>query len=85
MEHIKDLSGHSGCVLGLYKENDNNFLRTSSGDKDYNKRLKIGQLAISVSLTNLYFFPNYTDSFEINIRCRFSHILSFSLQRGFLH
>ncbi|MBR6010699.1 MAG: hypothetical protein IKP35_04790 [Alphaproteobacteria bacterium] len=40
MEHIKDLSGHSGCVLGLYKENDNIFLRKSSGDKDYNKRLK---------------------------------------------
>lgn len=40
MEHIKDLSGHSGCGLSLYKQDGNIFVRKFSGSKDYNQRLK---------------------------------------------
>lgn len=40
MEYIKDFSGHSGCILSLYKDSENIFLRKKSSDKDYNKRLK---------------------------------------------
>lgn len=40
MELIKTLSGHSGCNLNLYKDNDKIFLRKDAGKIDYNRRLK---------------------------------------------
>ena len=40
IKFIKSLSGHSGCQLGLYKENGVLFLRKDSGNTSYNNRLK---------------------------------------------
>lgn len=40
MIHIKELSGHSGCSLNLYKDEEGVFLRKDAGDNKYNKRLK---------------------------------------------
>ncbi len=40
MELIKELSGHSGCRLNLYKDHSRIFLRKDAGDVSYNKRLK---------------------------------------------
>lgn len=40
MELIKQLSGHSGCRLTLYQEQDRIFLRKDAGTVSYNKRLK---------------------------------------------
>lgn len=40
MELIKELSGHSGCRLNLYKDRNRIFLRKDAGDVSYNKRLK---------------------------------------------
>ena len=39
-ELIKSLSGHSGCNLNLYKDNDKIFLRKDAGNISYNRRLK---------------------------------------------
>ena len=40
MELVKELSGHSGCHLNLYKKAGVFFLRKDAGSVDYNKRLK---------------------------------------------
>jgi len=40
VEFIKPLSGHSGCGLNLYKQDNSVFLRKDSGSPDYNRRLK---------------------------------------------
>lgn len=39
-EFIKPLTGHSGCGLNLYKQNETVFLRKDSGNPNYNRRLK---------------------------------------------
>lgn len=39
-ELIKNLLGHSGCNLNLYKEEDRIFLRKDAGNANYNRRLK---------------------------------------------
>lgn len=39
-EFIKNLVGHSGCNLFLYKDQDRIFLRKDAGSVDYNNRLK---------------------------------------------
>ena len=40
LEFVKSFSGHSGCQLNLYKENDSFFLRKNAGNISYNNRLK---------------------------------------------
>lgn len=40
MEFIKELSGHSGCCLKLYKVDELFFVRKDAGNVKYNKRLK---------------------------------------------
>lgn len=40
LEFVKSLSGHSGCQLKLYKENDVFFIRKDAGNIYYNNRLK---------------------------------------------
>ena len=37
---IKNLSGHSGCIVSLVKENNNIYVKKISSDIDYNFRLK---------------------------------------------
>ncbi len=37
---IKELSGHSGCKLGLHKEDERFFVRKMAGGADYNERLR---------------------------------------------
>ena len=39
-ELIQTLSGHSGCNLNLYKDNEKIFLRKDAGSISYNRRLK---------------------------------------------
>lgn len=40
MEYIKDLAGHSGCKIGLYKLGSAYFVRKQAGSANYNIRLK---------------------------------------------
>lgn len=40
VEFIKSLTGHSGCGLNLYKQDEIVFLRKDSGTPEYNRRLK---------------------------------------------
>ena len=40
IEFVKSLSGHSGCGLNLYRQDDILFLRKDSGSTSYNMRLK---------------------------------------------
>lgn len=40
MELVKTLSGHSGCNLYLYQDNNIYFVRKDSGKENYNRRLK---------------------------------------------
>lgn len=40
MELVKTLSGHSGCNLYLYQDNNMYFVRKDSGKENYNRRLK---------------------------------------------
>lgn len=40
MEKIKKLTGHSGCEVILYKNNDTYFIRKKSMEKNYNFRLE---------------------------------------------
>ena len=40
MELIKVLSGHSGCNLYLYQNNNSYFVRKDAGKGTYNRRLK---------------------------------------------
>lgn len=41
MEKIKELSGYSGCLVSLYREGNNYFVKKEAKDKEYNKRLKL--------------------------------------------
>lgn len=45
---IKSLSGHSGCEISLFRENNCFFVRKTAGRPEYNKRLRI-QIAKQVS------------------------------------
>lgn len=40
-EYIKDLSGHSGCKISLYRNQDGFLVRKSAGSPDYNDRLRV--------------------------------------------
>ncbi|MFI3291770.1 MAG: phosphotransferase [Opitutales bacterium] len=40
LQFIKNLSGHSGCGIKLYKQDDTFIVRKDAGDKAYNRRLK---------------------------------------------
>ena len=40
MEKIKELSGYSGCLVSLYRDKENYFVRKEAKDRSYNKRLE---------------------------------------------
>lgn len=41
MEKIKELSGYSGCLVSLYRDKENYFVKKEARDRNYNKRLEL--------------------------------------------
>ena len=52
IEFVKSLSGHSGCGLNIYRQDDTLFLRKDSGNSSYNMRLKKQYIKQSKFISN---------------------------------